>query len=215
MSKFYFIVGSSAAGKSTTERNLRLRSSCELSNQLLQHVPDQDLVFVGRVAFANGKKVLRKSGGDSIWYDWSILDTALLYADKVVFEKYEVPPSVYKKLVNAGHDVVLFHILVHHDIAVNRLIHLEHRNAFKEDRIYYKPGDPEYQSTRDNKLADLGIQVVYLEGDLKSRCKFIENYMDISPKYDHVIYDFNDSMEDIVSRFKSGGDPERTLDGVK
>jgi len=214
MAKYYFIVGSSAAGKSTTERNLRLRLSGELSLDPSQHIPDKDLIFLGRVIFANGKKVLRKSGGDSIWYKWELLLEAANKANNIIFEKYEVPLSVYELLMIEGHDVTLFHILIDKQVAVDRLVHIKHRNAHKLDRIYYKPGESAYQKARDKQLREWGVNVVYLSGDLKQRCSTIEESIGVIPMYDNVVYDFEDSLEDILHRFKSGGDTERPLNGM-
>lgn len=221
MAKYYFLVGSSAAGKSTTERNIRLRMTGYLLPGDHQVATEQQLVFAGRVLFNSGKKVLRFSGGDATGYQWESLLNAIKYANvikpsilynRVIFEKYHVPIKRYEELVRAGHDITVFHIEVDPELAKLRLDGLDHPGAFNPHHPYYRPNNLEYQEKRDAQLADIGVQVVYVGGDVRDRCEFIEEYIGLFPMNDYIVYDFKGPVDEIEEKFHAGGDQPRAIE---
>jgi len=211
MAHYYFLVGPTAAGKSTTDRNLRLRLSGELHSGIYQKIPEQDVVFAGRVLFNNGKKVLRFSGGDATGYKRQYLLDAWKEASKVIFEQYRVSMSAVVEILRRGDDATFFHIDITRDLIKARLRKLNHPHADDCNYPYDRPVDLDFQERRDARLSDLGVQVIYLDGDVRDRCRFIESTMGLEPRYDYVLYDFRSSLEDIHKRFLTGGDPPRLV----
>lgn len=222
MAHYLFLVGPTAAGKSTTERNLRLRLTGELKSGLYQFVPDQGLVFAGRVLFNRKRKILRFSGGDATGYKKEYVLQALQAGEeeygvkfnKVIFEQYRVSNALVEELVSKGEDVTFLHIDIDRDLIIDRLIALDHPKAEECNPPYDRPVDKDFQEKRDQYLAGLGVQVIYIGGDVLERCQFIERMLGLTPKYDHVLYDFDDSLDVVQERFLSGGDPPRSIDDI-
>jgi hypothetical protein len=220
---YFVIAGSTAAGKSTTERNLRLRLTGELALGEHQPLPEQGLVFAGRVLYNSGKRVLRFSGGDSTSFqrdNWKNLFDAREIANKlkegsyskVIFERYHLTEWVVRELIARGHKMTWFHLEVPRELAAARLRKLDHPKADSPKHIYYNPGKPEFQKERDAYLAELGVQVIYLYEDLPKRLAFIEDCIGVTPQYEYYLYDFQDSVESIYQRFFAGGDCPRSLE---
>lgn len=222
MAHYLFLVGPTAAGKSTTERNLRLRLTGELESGLYQFVPDQRLVFAGRVLFNRKRRILRFSGGDATGYKKEFVLQALQVGEeeynvtfnKVIFEQYRVSNALVEALVKRGEEVTFLHIDVNRDLMIDRLIALDHPKAEECNPPYDRPADKDFQERRDRYLAELGVQVVYIEGDVKDRCQYIERMLGLTPKYDHILYDFDSSLDVVQERFLSGGDPPRPIDEI-
>jgi len=218
---YYFLVGSTAAGKSTTERNLRLRLAGVIKTGDHQVVPEQGLIFAGRLLTKNGKKMLRFSGGDATRWTWDKLIEAKKFGneicpaeyDKVLYEKYNVTDWVVEELVKAGHSITVFHIDIPRPIAVKRLQSLDHPAATDPKHPYYRPGDQDYQARRDKLWSSMGVDIHYVCADLRERCQIIEGAMGVVPLHDHVVYDFQGPIVDVRDKFLAGGDPcPRPLD---
>lgn len=209
--RVFFIVGSSAAGKSTVDRNLRLRLTGKFHKGSYQPVPSMDLCFVGRVLFENGKKVLRLSGGDATKFEKLEAAVENLVDQKtLIFEKAHIPFWLPKKLIDAGHEVTAFHLLVDQKEAQRRLQKLNHPSADKLDTFpAYRPGHEDYQKNRDAKWAEIGAQVIYVDGPLRDRCKFIEDTIGVRARYDHVLLDFTEPVQVIYRKFHDGWDAPR------
>jgi len=202
LAHFYLIVGVCGSGKSTLERNLRLRWSGTLSSGNYQTIPDMDVTVAGRVLFRDESKLLKLSGGDAHQYDWSILtDAEYQCTGRVIWERFDSPPNkILVSLVNSGHAITLLHLNT--DLAVG----IARRDARSpkgtgNSRTYYL-ADPEWQAKRDIIMSNLGIEVVYVAiDDLRSRCEFVEQLLSITPVYDKVLIDCYGHTKDVVSRF--------------
>lgn len=206
MSKIFFIVGSSASGKSTTERNLRLRIAGQFEPGKFQKVDGCDLIFVGKVLFTDGSHVLRLSGGDTIPFDL-LFEIAHEYPrSTLVFEKVHIPEYVIHRLDRERHAMTFCQLQVHPDVARQRLIRLHHPSALKDDFHAYRPLRSAYLEKRDAFLKARGIPVHYIDGTLIERCRALEVILGIEAICDYVLYDFVDPVDVIYQLFYEGGD---------
>ena len=206
MSRIIFIVGSSASGKSTTERNLRLRLDGEFKAGSYQKVDGAELVFVGKVLFADSTHVLRLSGGDTINFD-VLSEATELYPDHtLVFEKVHIPEYVIDRLYRAQNVMHFCQLQVAPEVARARLVRLHHPSALKDDFHAYRPLRSHYLAKRDAYLSARDIPVTYIDGTLIERCRQLESVIGVTAQFDYVLYDFVDSVETIYARFYDGGD---------
>ena len=219
MAYIYFIVGSSGSGKSTVEKNIRLRQANKFEPGYYQYVEDQDLLFVGRVLHESQKAVLRFSGGDGTGFEYlfnavprhEYLTTVDEFppqvagpSTKIIMEKYHIARYVPERLVEEGHSVTFIHIKVTWDQVRSRLEKLGRSSAKKtpDTYQYFRPLREEYLHQRDIELAALGIPVRYVNNDdLETCCKAVETYLQIEPKYPGVLQDFLGPVDQIYSEF--------------
>jgi hypothetical protein len=194
----------------------------ELASGPYQFVPDQGLVFAGRVLFNDGSRVLRFSGGDATGYKKQfVLDATQkgkelhgVEFDKVVFEQYRVSKTLVRELVNRGDELTFLHIDICRELMQDRLDALDHPKADECNPPYDRPADKDYQDRRDRFLASQGVQVIYIGGDVRDRCEFTEDMLGLKPAHDYILYDFDVPPTLVHERFLSGGDSPRPIDEV-
>ena len=206
MSRIVFIVGSSASGKSTTERNLRLRIAGQFEPGRFQEVDGCDLIFVGKVLFTDGSHVLRLSGGDAIPFELLFEVSRKYPRSTLVFEKVHIPEYVIHWLNREHHAMTFCQLQVRPDVARQRLIRLHHPSALKDNFHAYRPLRSAYLEKRDAFLQARGIPVHYIDGTLIERCRALEVILGVEAICDYVLYDFVDSVDVIYQRFYDGGD---------
>jgi hypothetical protein len=212
MSRIIFIVGSSASGKSTTERNLRLRIDGQFKPGKFQEVDEHDLIFVGKVLFADESHVLRLSGGDTIPFD-VLFEATEMYPDStLIFEKVHIPEYVIDQLHRESHTMHFCQLHVAAEVAKQRLIRLRHPSALKENFHAYRPLKDEYLLKRDTCLREHGVRIDYIGGTLIERCRILESIIGVQASFDYVLYNFVDSVDTIYQRFYDGGDPAKSSD---
>lgn len=216
--KYYAIVGQTASGKSTVEKNLRLRWSGDISGGNFQRI--NNILFCGRV-LSSRDLFLRFGGSEATNYNWDYVINPEKYVsdyfDTIIFEKYTIPFHLLDTLSKKG-DFTIFHFEVDNSISEMRLKSLNHPNPSRDSNPFYASGTKRFMNKRDLFASERGVSVVYISGDARDKCMFIEKQLNVMPLYDYIIYDFYksepQSKSDIVSRFLSGGDSIRSVNEV-
>jgi len=215
----YLLTGSSGAGKSTTDRNLRLRAFGEFVTGDTQLYSD-NLMFVGRMLYSNGSAVLRLSGGDST--SPSMLVDLVDYDINLFYEMAILPTNVLVSLSEVA-EVIMLNLEEDPAVIVERNTLRGHRSCAKIDLsnldVYpgekigfhaYRPLYKNWIARRDQFCDDHGIRVLHLCNlDLLERCRVIEEMIGITPLYDKILYDFSGTLQEVYSRFADGGDHVR------
>jgi hypothetical protein len=186
MAHYYLLVGAGGCGKSTVQRNLRLRWDGVFSSEDHQVIPSKDVVVAGRILFRNGKKLIKLPGGDSYQFDRSELFTLdKMGVSKVLWEQYDVPTTVIQDLLTLGHKVTIIHLRNPLEVCIARREHRSPRST--GNMLPYYPAETEWQDKRDAKVTAWGVAVVYVDCDgLRSRCETVEKIMGIKPVHDNV-----------------------------